>query len=198
MTREEWLQNASLQVLPTIHNACKRGIPEFYVSVGFPKGHAGRQRAIGQCWSGQLSTDKKPHIFICPTLHDPIEVLATLIHEIIHTVVPDAGHRAGFSEIAAKCGLEKPWTATTAGAPLKVFLEKVSAALGPYPHAALTVPVRGKKGSRMRKHVCNHCGGIVYKGADVFKAMCMEDIDGVNCGGMFEPAIKDEDTPEES
>lgn len=198
MTREEWLQEASIQVRPTVYAACNRPIPDFYVSVGFPKGHAGRQRAIGQCWSGQLSEDKKPHIFICPTLSDPVEVLATLIHEIIHTVVPEAGHRMGFSEIAAKCGLVKPWTATTASPALAVSLTKVSEALGPYPHAALTVPVRGKKGSRMRKHVCSRCGSIVYKGADIFRAMCMEDIDGASCGGMFESASKDEEPSEEN
>ena len=115
MNREEWLILAGNKLHPYIQDIVKEAIPEYHISVGFPKGHSGRQRAIGQCWSGTLSQDNKPHIFICPTLVDPIVVLATTVHEIIHTLRPKAGHKSGFSELASMCGLVKPWTATTAG-----------------------------------------------------------------------------------
>jgi len=191
MTREEWLNLACKTLVPYVQEKTTNTIPEFYISVGFPKGHSGRQKAIGQCWSGTLSEDGKPHIFICPTLSDPIAILATVIHEIIHTAYPEAGHRADFAFMAKKCGLTKPWTATSPGLELKKYLEKLFTTLPEYEHAALTIPERGKKGSRMRRHVCNKCETIVYKGADEFKAICMEEIDGVECEGRFELKVKE-------
>lgn len=186
MTREEWLVMASDILVPYIQERTSNKIPKFHVSVGFPKGHAGRQ-AIGQCWAGTLSEDNNPHIFISPVLVKPIPVLETLIHEIIHTAHPLDGHKKQFAFIAMKCGLLKPWTATTAGPELIKWIEQnVLTALPDYPHSALTVQIRGKKGSRLRKHTCNVCGSIVYKGSDDFRAMCLEELaEGVTCGGSF-------------
>lgn len=198
MTREEWLVMASNKLIPYIQDKTNNKIPKFHVSVGFPKGHAGRQ-AIGQCWSGTLSEDNNPHIFISPVLIRPIPVIETLIHEIIHTAHPLDGHKKQFAFVAMKCGLLKPWTATTASEGLVKWIEKdVLVHLPEYPHSALTVQERGKKGSRLRKHTCNTCGSIVYKGSDEFKAMCLEELgeSGVTCGGSFSKFVKEEEEEE--
>lgn len=186
MNREEWLSEAGRLFAPLISEAAQKPIPEYYISVGFPKGHRGRGKAIGQCWNGALSEDSKPHIFICPTIKDPTLVIATVIHEIIHTLHPESGHKGEFVFTAARSGLMAPWTATTPSPKLVELINKAIKVLGEYPHAQLTVVKQPKKGSRLRKHVCDRCGTIVYKGSDVFDAMCLEGIEeSVSCGGRF-------------
>lgn len=192
MTREEWLNKANIALTTYIQSQTDIIIPKFYLSVGFPKGGY-----VGQCWSGKLSDDGLPHIFISPVLDDPIDVLATLGHEIIHTIVPHAGHRVEFSQLAAKCGYTKPWTKSMPNHVLYVHLENLSKRLGEYEHSKLTIPIRGSKGSRLRKYVCDTCGVIVYKGGNPLQAVCKETLTNeftvhTVCEGSFKLHIKEE------
>lgn len=178
-TREAWLKAAAVEtgklvaeVVPTV--------PAFHVSVGFPKGHHGRGRAIGQCWPGGSSADGSCHVFICPTLSGAVEVLAVLLHEQIHaTVGCEVGHRGAFAKTCKKTGLVKPWTATTPGPELLPKLEAIASGLGAYPHAPLALPIRGTKGSRLRLWECD-CGVKVRVARDEFNATCDD------CGSAFE------------
>ncbi len=178
-TREAWLRAAAVEtgklvaeVVPTV--------PTFYVSVGFAKGHHGKGRAIGQCWDGSASADGSCHVFVCPTLSTAVEVLAGLLHEQIHaTVGCDAGHRGAFAKTCKKVGLVKPWTATTPGPELLPKLEVIAYGLGAYPHAPLAIPLRGKKGSRLRLWECG-CGVKVRVASDEFHATCDD------CGEAFD------------
>src|SRR3990167_4696178 len=111
MTREEWLNTAKGILIPYVQRYTTNAIPSFYLSIGLPKG-----AYTGQCWSGELSDDGIPHIFISPTIDNPIDVLTILIHEIIHTAYPLAGHRVQFSQVASNCGLVKPWVQSNASA----------------------------------------------------------------------------------
>lgn len=184
MTREEWLAGAVSHLRPLIERAEVEGdlaikVPRVWVSVGWPKGHRGRGRAIGQCWDGTQSTDRAPHVFISPELAIADVVLATLTHELIHAALPGAKHRGRFVEVARAVGLVRPWTATTAGPELGAELAKMAGKLGKYPHASLApLAATQKPGSRLRLWVCE-CGVRVRVASDVFMASCLR------CGREF-------------
>jgi len=171
-TREAWLRAAAERTGRLLAAAGPATVPAFHVSVGFPKGHHGRGRAIGQCWPGERSADGACHVFVCPTLGSAAEVLHVLLHEQVHATVGCAeGHRGAFSKTAKAVGLQKPWTATTPGPELKAKLDGIQEELGAYPHSALAVPVRGLKGSRLRLWECG-CGVKVRVASDDFRATC--------------------------
>src|SRR5690606_40933556 len=87
--REDWLQRATLELRDRF-TAAEFPLPEkLHLSVGFPaKGGLGaRKRVVGQCWPGTVSADGVHHIFISPLLGDAVEVLAVLVHELVHAAV---------------------------------------------------------------------------------------------------------------
>jgi hypothetical protein len=181
-TREAWLQAAAEltgKLLRAAPNGCAATVPVFHVSVGFPKGHHGRGRAIGQCWDGSSSKDGACHVFVCPTLPTAAEVLPTLLHEQIHATVGCAEkHRGAFAKTMKAVGMVKPWTQSNPGPELFEKLRLIAEELGPYPHAALKAPIRGKVGSRLRLYECD-CPVKVRVARDDFNARC-ED-----CGELF-------------
>jgi hypothetical protein len=166
-TREEWLTAASAIISPEV------GAPPSYVSVGFPKGRSGKRRAIGQCWDGRLSQDGRAHMFICPTLAEPVEVLAVLAHELCHAATPGKGHKKPFIELARAFGLVKPWTATTPGPECAARLAHLANTLGAFPHAPLALVEKKKQTSRMRLWECA-CEPVVKVrcASDDFDATC--------------------------
>lgn len=161
-TREAWL-NAAVEGL-TEYMRDRLGmpiiVPEIYVSVGFPGGGQPRKR-IGECWRTTSSADKKNHVFVSPILGDPIDVLATLLHELVHVWDDNEnGHTGLFVRTIRKLGLEGKPTATVAGEALTELLTSISEALGEYPHSALNLgtDVKIKKQTtRMLKVVCESC-----------------------------------------
>jgi hypothetical protein len=144
-TRELWLEHA-IEVFRPRFDEVGFPLPErFHVSVGFGYG-AKRESAklLGQCWSGLASTDGFPHVFISPEMGDTMEVLRTLLHELIHGALdsPEGiqdGHTKRFAEIATRLGFEGKMTETPASVGLQAELFTVAAALGDYPHGALDV-----------------------------------------------------------
>jgi hypothetical protein len=165
-TREEWLNEAAKAMKPWLleHEAGK-DYADPLISVGFPKGSRGKStnNVIGQCWDKATSQDKqRAHIFVVPTLTDEIEVLAVLLHELVHASVGnECGHRGPFKQVAQGLGLEGKMTATVPGELLKVKLELLRRSLGKYPHVALTPRKRGSVGSRLLKVACPGCGCIL-------------------------------------
>ena len=163
-SREEWLDEATATLTEWVVK-CEDATeyPKPYVSIGFPKtGQGASARAIGQCWDKAASDDKKcAHIFVSPTLSDDIEVLSTLLHELIHASVgTKCGHRGPFRRVALELGFMAPMTSTPPGDELKARLTFLSQWLGAYPHSALKKKVRGSVGSRMVKMSCGDCGYI--------------------------------------
>lgn len=80
-----------------------------------------------------------------------------LIHEILHSMARGHGHRGGFPALAKYTGLEGKMTATTATLECTDWiLENVVEVLGQYPHEAVHLTARGKRGigSRMIKVQC--------------------------------------------
>ncbi len=158
MTREEWLQKAIS--LCTAHKFKPQGylVPKVRVSVGLPYGR-GSKKAIGQHWHPKSSDDSVGSIFISPTINDTNEVLATLVHEIVHAAVGnEAKHGKIFRKCAESVGLTGKMTATVAGDELKGYFKKVLLKrLGLYPHSRLNIAVgrpTKKQTTRMVKMEC--------------------------------------------
>lgn len=83
-TREQWLQQAILTLTPLFKEK-GYAVPKCHVSCGFASTDVKRGH-IGQCWSTKASSDKVNQIFISPALSDSVQVLDTLMHELIHAV----------------------------------------------------------------------------------------------------------------
>lgn len=163
ITRERWLEQAITVFRPRFDEV-GYPLPEaFHVSVGFGYG-AKRESAKlrGQCWSGAASADGAPHIFISPEIADTMEVLRTLLHELIHGSLdsPEGiadGHTGRFAEIATRLGFTGRMTETPPSVQLAAELLTIAAELGEYPHGALDVamatapvPVPVGSGPRVR------------------------------------------------
>ncbi len=155
--REYWLQQATVFLMEHMQRCGLSPVP-VRVSCGWPSsGSLGQKRAtIGQCFPPTMCRDGVPQIFISPRIADSIEVLGTLLHELVHSSVGcQFGHRKEFSQAARRVGLEGPPTATVVGKELRPLLQAYVDRGGPYPHAAI-IPRRKeeKPGSRLRLYEC--------------------------------------------
>ena len=116
-----------------------------------------RASVIGQCFNRRFTKDKVGQIFISPALESPVQVLETLVHELIHDAVGcAAGHGPKFREAALAMGLTGKMTATVAGDDLRARLAALADRLGTYPHAPLD-PRGPKQTTRMLKVECAEC-----------------------------------------
>jgi len=140
-TREQWLL-AAVDELTPLFTGLGYSVPPCRVSCGFASSGV-RNGHIGQCWSRRSGADDVNQIFISPTLADPVDVLDTLVHEMVHAV-DDCQHKHGkeFKKIALKVGLKGPMRSAGAGPALKVKLQTLASQLGPYPHGKLQVSMR--------------------------------------------------------
>jgi hypothetical protein len=157
-TRETWLL-AAVDLLRPVFLTKNHVIPkDVMVSCGFASTGT-RSHHIGQCWSRQSSTNDKNQIFISPALHEPVEVLDTLVHELVHAV-DDCKHKHGkeFKKIALSLGMKGPMRSADAGPELKEKLTQLAKQLGVYPHGKLQV-THHKAVSRARARAkCPECG----------------------------------------
>lgn len=162
-TREAWLELATEKLRMSVF----LGIAEFprvRVSVGWPYGaKSGKLKAIGQYWPAALATDKLPQIFISPKLGSSLEHLETLVHELVHACVPDAGHGKAFKRIALAVGLTGKMRATVAGDALKARLNDLISEIGDIPHGAISLQGKAagapkKQSTRLIPVECASCG----------------------------------------
>lgn len=186
-TREAWLTAAVTALTPSLE-AVGAAVPPVRVSVGFPGGRGRKNAVIGQCWAAEAATDKIAQVFISPTIVDPVQVLATLLHELIHAVDGNkSGHKGQFARVARAVGLTGKMTATVPGEALTASLTAVLDGLGAFPHAALRPGADGAhkpQGTRMLKVQCPADGYTVRttaKWLDVGLPTCP-------CGETMEPA----------
>ena len=164
MNRETWLIDATTRLAEKI-GAQGAKLPEVRVSVGFPKTGGKGNSVIGQCWAGEASEDKRPQIFIHPTLTESTRVLDVLLHELVHaTLGAGFGHGKEFKHLATALGLTGKMTATTASEDLKIALSEIVTEIGEYPHAKLDANsgTTKKQSTRMIKCTCEDCGYIAY------------------------------------
>lgn len=187
--REQWLQSAIRYLRRTFSAQTNLTLPPtVHVSVGFPSTRAlsSSKRRIGECWHAQASSDGHPHVFISPLLHDGVEVLSTLVHELIHAAGIKS-RKANFKTPAIALGLVGKMTATTPGPELTESLKQLLTKLGGYPHSGLTASDRPtkKQTTRLLKAACSNddCGAIIRLTQKVI------DTPGLPicaCGGEFE------------
>ena len=156
ITRESWLIEA-IKVLTPIFTEKGYTIPQVKVSCGFAS--TGKDRHVGQCWANETSEAGVNEIFISPKLDDPVEVLDTLVHELVHAVDNcKHGHGAEFKKIALSVGLQGKMRQAHAGDLLKERLKKLSEQLGPYPHKRLRFYTNIRTYRPRPRAVCKECG----------------------------------------
>lgn len=171
-TREAWLMAATDLFRPTFY---QMGFPLPDVvrpSMGFASTRGGK--VVGQCHF--TADDLNPQVFISPTHGEELGILATLLHELIHSAMgPGVGHAGDFVRVAKLWGFTAPWTSTPMGAELKAKLEEMVKVLGPIPHSKITLIQKVKRiqGTRLRLWECS-CGVKVRVARDKFSATCLD------------------------
>jgi SprT-like family len=156
--RESWLMEAVEQLKP-IFERMGYQVPPVKVSVGFTSSGS-KGRHLGQCWSTKSSEDEVNQIFIAPHLPTAIEVLDTLVHELVHAVDDcQSGHGENFKRIAKDIGLKGPMRSAGAGELLMKDLVKISSLLGNFPHGRLNIPrAASNAGIKRPGAICSKCG----------------------------------------
>lgn len=151
-TREQWLRAASQEMACWLPEVNEQLNPDHAPAMcGFPGLRHGKGRAIGACYhpGAMPKAEHLRPIFICPTLDDPRQVLATLLHELVHAALPaKAGHKKRFKDAVFGLGLVGPATATFCeeGSALEARFDVLIERLGPYPHSAMDLKRVVKKG----------------------------------------------------
>lgn len=159
VTREQWLNQAVIEMRYLFDEAGAPPYPKLRVSCGWPRSKRGH--AIGEAWPSSLSSDSVVEIFISPEADYSIRVLDILMHELVHACVGNEHmHRGPFATLARKLGLEGKLTATYAGEALTEKLEWILTKLGRYPHSMLSQKKHYKQPTRMLKVSCGDCGFI--------------------------------------
>jgi hypothetical protein len=190
-TRELWLEKAVDAFRPRFAEVGHPLPEKIHISIGFGYG-AKRENAkiLGQCWKRAASEDGVNHVFIGPEEADTMELLVTVLHELIHVALDcEDGHRGRFAEIGTRLGFMGPMTFTPPSVELAAELVCLAETLGEFPHGKLNVkvlstapaPVGGgvivsgggwhsgpaKQGTRMRKLICETpdcaCGGYTVR-----------------------------------
>jgi len=157
-TRELWLQNAVDMVEPIFKNKGYK-IPKIQVSCGFPS-TGNKTKHIGQCWGRSSTSDGVNQLFISPILDEPVQVLDTLVHELVHAI-DDCIHHHGpeFKKIATDVGLQGPMREASAGPWLKEHLIGIAKQLGKYPHSKINLAHSSSKKTGPRPRAkCKKCG----------------------------------------
>lgn len=144
-TREQWLQAAVAELTKKVFKPHDIKVPEIRVSVGWPGGRGKKQGVIGQCFATRVTEDKVAQIFVSPVVTNPVEVVETLAHELVHAVDDcESGHKKNFVKIAKQIGFLAPWKSTPANDELHATCAEIAEKLGTYPHAAIRPEDRPK------------------------------------------------------
>jgi hypothetical protein len=173
VTREEWLGQMADAIFADPELLGGHEIPPIKLSVGFPPRSRGG-KVIGACMRRSVSEGRYNEIFISPTISDSILVAATLLHELIHALDDcESGHKGHFAKVAAKVGLNRPYTATTPNDELAARLNDLIDLIGPIPHAQVNLKAVKKQGTRQKKVHCTNCGWQFHTSRKQIDAMTM-------------------------
>lgn len=135
-TREQWLNRVATALRPTFK---KHGfpLPPVRISTGFTS--SGRRgAAAAECWTDKLDADRRHQIFIDPRDDEPVNVVNSVAHELIHAAIGlEQGHKGDFKKLALAIGMLEPMTETPSGPEFVALAGKILAKVGAYPHKRL-------------------------------------------------------------
>lgn len=158
-TREAWLEAAVRDALRGFMAGKGVTVPEVRIGIGF--GHGGsRGKAVGECNPRSASPDGVNEITLRITEAEPITVLATLVHELVHAALDCKGaHGKTFATMAEVVGLIPfpSMRSTVAGFMLNDRLTLLAEALGDYPGEGLRLGERKKQPIRNLARHCTEC-----------------------------------------
>ena len=159
-TREAWLGAAAGELRRDFRDRGYDLPDKIRFALAFPStGRFGKR--IGECWTDKASSDGAVEIFIRVDQDDPVEVLAILVHELVHAAVgTDAKHGPIFKRCALAVGLKGPMRHTRASPALVSRLQEIVSQIGKLPHGALDISIRRKQSTRLLKAQCK-CGYTV-------------------------------------
>lgn len=184
-TREEWLNAAAVRLNEMIEERTALKPPKkVLVSCGWPRKERGG-KVLGTC-TPKNAGGGVHHIFITPRLSKAGEVLAVLLHELVHAADDcEHQHKGPFVKAVRALGLEGKPTATVPGKALKAELAALAKDLGPYPHKALSPLDVPTQSTRMLKVECERCGCIAR-----MTRKWLEEVGAPTCacGGNMEEA----------
>ena len=183
MTREQWLNNAA-NALRGDFNAINEDFGNPRISIGFTGSRSGL-KALGAAWHKDVSTDGTCEIFIAPHVQTQQDILAVLVHELVHAC-GYMGHGKDFRRVAIGVGLTGKMTSTVATDALKERLNAIIAEIGQFPGAALnpTSPTK-KQSTRMLKMQCESCGFVARASRSAIEKAGLPTC---GCGGTIEIA----------
>ena len=187
--REQWLMQAVDYLIPLFERA-GYAVPIVKVSIGFPStGSKGRH--LGQCWSTKSAVDGLNQIYIAPHLPTALDVLDTLVHELVHAVDDcQSGHGENFKKIALDVGLKGPMRSAGAGDWLKRDLIQIVESLGSFPHGRLSLPIRTMQKDPKRPGAkCAKCGYeivMINRHLLLGPPLCPKDVEAMEATGNWE------------
>jgi len=187
--REQWLMQAVDYLIPLFERA-GYAVPIVKVSIGFPStGSKGRH--LGQCWSTKSAVDGLNQIYIAPHLPTALDVLDTLVHELVHAVDDcQSGHGESFKKIALDVGLKGPMRSAGAGDWLKRDLIQIAESLGSFPHGRLSLPIRTMQKDPKRPGAkCAKCGYeivMIKRHLLLGPPLCPKDVEAMEATGNWE------------
>ena len=119
-------------------------------------------KILGVAYHHCVSSDNSAELFISPELDSSFTVGAVVVHELIHAILPNAGHGKEFKELATKMHLKGKMTSTVADNELITILAGIIETIGEYPHRKMNLKDRQKQLTRLHKLECPICGAIAY------------------------------------
>lgn len=177
MNREEYLELAVSEFESYLSKAGYK-LPMVKVSAGWPssKAFSKKSRRLGECWHHESIEQESSHVFITPYLSDTVDVLAVLVHELGHAILPkEAQHKKLFKQYMRDVDLVGKATQTEAGETLKAFMDIVIAHIGPYPHTSIDkIPKEKKQTTRLRLWICAGCDIKLRVAKDDLKVQCLD------------------------
>lgn len=165
--REQWLTHAAELLNEMVFHyqpesksgLYSKDLSDLKISCGFPLGSRGSATKLGQCLASSTSESGLTEIYISPVLSDPIQVIGTLHHEMLHYMIGvEEGHNRKFRRGMMLTGLSGKPTATHPTHNTKKKYAEIFSLLGDYPHSKVTIPERGSVGSNLIKVYCVECG----------------------------------------
>jgi hypothetical protein len=150
-TREAWMLRGVEKWRPAFE-AIGHELPPVRVSIGWPGGRGSRKDVLGQCWAPTAVEDAIPAIFVSPVQSDPVEVLETIGHELIHALNFHWAHRSPFQKVARALGYTNGAVAKTTrkeSPDLYAILDQWAAELGPFGHSRVNAGGTDPKGWKL-------------------------------------------------